>query len=52
MNEPRDKHWNKPDREGKISYDIPYMYNLKKKKKEKLELNLQNRKRYTGLKMN
>ena len=32
MDEPRDCHtkWNKPDRERRISYDIPYMSNLKK----------------------
>ena len=25
--------WSKSDREGEILYDIPYMWNLKKKKK-------------------
>ena len=32
MDAPRDNHtkWNKPDREKQISYDITYMWNLKK----------------------
>ena len=32
MDEPRDCHteWSKPEREGEISYDIPYMWNLKR----------------------
>ena len=42
MNRPRDWHSNKPGREGKISYDIPYMQNLKKKKKkDRIELTKQ-----------
>ena len=34
MDGPRDYHtkWNKPDRERLISYDIAYMWNLKKNK--------------------
>ena len=34
MDEPRDDHtkWSKSDRERQISYDIAYMWNLKKKK--------------------
>ena len=34
MDEPRDDHtkWSKTDRERQISYDIAYMWNLKKKK--------------------
>ena len=33
MEGPRDYHikWSKPDRERQISYDITYMWNLKKK---------------------
>ena len=33
MDGPRDYHtkWSKPDRERQISYDIAYMWNLKKK---------------------
>ena len=31
MDEPRDTEWNKSDRERQISYDITYMWNLKKK---------------------
>ena len=32
MDGPRDYHaeWNKSDREGEISYDIPYIHNLKR----------------------
>ena len=32
MDEPRDylTKWRKPDREGQMSYDIAYMWNLKK----------------------
>ena len=32
MNGPRDCHteWSKSDRGGEISYDIPYMWNLKR----------------------
>ena len=32
MDAPRDNHmkWNTPDREKQISYDITYMWNLKK----------------------
>ena len=32
MNGPRDSRsaWGKSDREGEISYDIPYMWNLKR----------------------
>ena len=39
MDEPRDYHtkWSKPDRERQISYDIAYMWNLKKKK---IQMNL------------
>ena len=39
MNGPRDCHteWNKSDREREISYDIPYMWNLKK---EMIQMNL------------
>ena len=35
MDEPRDYHtkWSKPDKERQISYDIAYMWNLKKKTK-------------------
>ena len=34
MDEPRDDHtkWSKSDRERQISYDIAYMWSLKKKK--------------------
>ena len=34
MDGPRDYHtkWSKPDRERQISYDITYMWNVKKKK--------------------
>ena len=34
MDGPRDDHtkWSKPDMERQISYDIAYMWNLKKKK--------------------
>ena len=47
MNGHRDCHteWNKSDREGEISYDIPYMWNLK----EMIQMNLQNRSRLTDL---
>ena len=37
----------KSDREGEISYDTPYMSNVKRN--DANELNLQNRKRLTGL---
>ena len=32
MDGPRESHteWRKPDRKGKISYNIPYMWNLKR----------------------
>ena len=30
--------WNKPDKERRRSYDIVYMWNLKKKKKIKINL--------------
>ena len=30
--------WTKPDRERQISYDVTYMWNLKKKKKDTNEL--------------
>ena len=32
MDRPRDyqAEWNKSDREGEISYDIPYIWNLKR----------------------
>ena len=35
----RDCHteWNKSDSEGEISYDIPYMYNLKRNDTNKLK---------------
>ena len=36
--------WNKSDRQGKISYDIPYMQNL-----ERNDSNLQNRNRLIDL---
>ena len=38
MNRPRDCHtkWSKSDREGQISYDITYMWNLKKMVQMKL----------------
>ena len=38
MDGPRDYHtkWSKPDREKQISYDITYMWDLKKK----LQINL------------
>ena len=37
MDGPRDCHtkWSKPERERQISYDITYMWNLKKKKDTK-----------------
>ena len=36
MDRPRDYHtkWSKPDRERQMSYDIAYMWNLKKKKND------------------
>ena len=36
MNRPRDYHtkWSKSDRQRQISYDIAYMWNLKKKKND------------------
>ena len=32
MDGPKEGHteWSKPDREGEIPYDIPYMWNLKR----------------------
>ena len=41
MDGPRDYHtkWSKPDKERKISYDIAYMWNLKKKKQNKKQMN-------------
>ena len=50
MNGPRDDHtkWSKSDRERQVSYDIAYMWNLKKKKKNKWTY-LQNRNRITGI---
>ena len=40
MDGPRDYHtkWSKSDRKRQISYDITYMWNLKKKKKDTNEL--------------
>ena len=40
MDGPRDYHakWRKSDRERQISYDIAYMWNLKKKKRDTNEL--------------
>ena len=40
MDGPKDYHakWSKSDRERQISYDITYMWNLKKKKKDTNEL--------------
>ena len=40
MNGPRDDRtkWSKSDRERQISYDIAYLWNLKKKKKDTNEL--------------
>ena len=40
MDGPRDYHtkWSKSDRERQISYDITYMWNLKKKKNDTNEL--------------
>ena len=51
MDGPRDCHseWSKSDREGEILYDIPYMWNLKKKKKMIQMTYLQSRKRLTDL---
>ena len=53
MNEPRDKHRNKPEKEKYHMTSLIYRILKKKKKerKENIELNLQNRKRFTGLKM-
>ena len=47
MDGPRECHTelSKSDREGEISYDIPYMWNLK----EMIQMNLQNRSRLTDL---
>ena len=39
--------WSKSDKEEEISYDIPYMWNLKRNYTK--ELNLQNRKRLIDL---
>ena len=38
MGGPRECHteWSKSDREGKVSYDIPYMWNLKGNDKNEL----------------
>ena len=40
MDGPRDYHtkWSKPDRERQMSYDIAYMWNLKKKKMIQINL--------------
>ena len=40
MDWPRDYHtkWSDPDRERQVSYDIAYMWNLKKKKTDTNEL--------------
>ena len=40
MDGPRDYHtkWNKPDREGQISYDIAHMWNLKEKTMTQMNL--------------
>jgi len=40
MDGPRDDHtkWSKSDRERQVSYDIAYMWNLKKKKNDTSEL--------------
>ena len=48
MVEPRDYHtkWSKSDREGQISYDIAYMWNLKKEYKWTY---LQNKNRVTDV---
>ena len=47
MDGPRHCHtkWTKSDREGEILYDMPFICNLK----EIIQMNLQNRKRLTGL---
>ena len=52
MDGPREYHteWSKSDIEGEISYDNPYKWNLKKKKKKDThELILQSRKRLPDL---
>ena len=41
--------WTKPDRERQISYDVTYMWNLKKKKKGYKWAYLQNRNRHTDI---
>ena len=50
MDGPRDYHtkWSKSDRERQISYDIAYMWNLKKEKRYRWTY-LQNRKRLTDI---
>ena len=50
MDGARDYHtkWSKPDRERQTSYDITYMWNLKKKKKYKWT-HIQNRNRPTDI---
>ena len=52
MGETRDYHtkWIKSDKERQISYDIAYMWNLKKKKKQWYRWNyIQNRNRLTNI---
>ena len=54
MDGPKDYYiytkWNKPDREWQISYDIAYMWNVKKK--DTNELIFQNRNRLTDIETN
>ena len=51
MDGPGDDHtkWSKSDRKRQISYDIAYMWNLKKKRKRYKWTYLQNRNRLTDL---